>query len=80
MQRTSGYSYMRVAAIQINVHLAGENPANTPHAFHNRSTYGLRPYVPHVVYVWQPFAGPQQDWTDALLPRKNAPNSTSQLG
>jgi hypothetical protein len=28
------YSYPRVVAIQIDVHHAGENPTNTPHAFH----------------------------------------------
>jgi hypothetical protein len=27
------YSYPRVATIQINVHPAGENLINTPHAF-----------------------------------------------
>jgi hypothetical protein len=30
--------------------------------------------------MWQHFAGRQQGWTDALLPRKSAPNSTSQPG
>jgi hypothetical protein len=29
--------------------------------------------------TWQPFTSHQQGWTDALLPRKSAPNSTSQL-
>jgi hypothetical protein len=43
------YSYMRVAAIQIDVHLAGENSTNTTHAFHAQSAYGPRPYISHMV-------------------------------
>jgi hypothetical protein len=31
-------------------------------------------------HMWQPFASHQQGWTDALLPRKSAPDSTSQPG
>jgi hypothetical protein len=31
--------------IRIDVHLAGENLTNMPHAFHARSVYGPRPYV-----------------------------------
>jgi hypothetical protein len=30
--------------------------------------------------TWQPFMSHQQDWTDAMLLRKSAPNSTSQPG
>jgi hypothetical protein len=30
------YSYLRVAVIRIDVHPTGENPINTPHAFHTR--------------------------------------------
>jgi hypothetical protein len=26
--------------------------------------------------TWRPFTGRQQGWTDALLPRKSAPNTT----
>jgi hypothetical protein len=43
------YSYSRVAAIQINIHPAGENPTNMPHASHTQSVYGFRPYISHVV-------------------------------
>jgi hypothetical protein len=43
------YSYPRVAVIQINVHLTGENPTNMPHASHAQSTYGPKPYVSHAV-------------------------------
>jgi hypothetical protein len=31
-------------------------------------------------HTWQPFTLTQQSWTDSLLPRKSAPDSTSQLG
>jgi hypothetical protein len=45
---TSGYSYLRVATIRIDVHPAGENPTNTPHASHAQCmvldhTYFTRP-------------------------------------
>jgi hypothetical protein len=43
------YSYMRVAAIQIDVYLAGENSTNTTHAFYAQSAYGPRPYISHMV-------------------------------
>jgi hypothetical protein len=49
------YSYPRVAMIQIDVYPAGENTTNTLHAFYAQSAYGHRPYVSHVVYVYQPF-------------------------
>jgi hypothetical protein len=34
LPQTSGYSCLWVAAIWIDLHLAGENLTNTPHAFH----------------------------------------------
>jgi hypothetical protein len=34
LPETSGYSYLRVAMIQIDVHPAGENLNNMPHALH----------------------------------------------
>jgi hypothetical protein len=43
------YSYSRVTVVQIDVHPVGENPTNTPHAFHAQSMYGLRPYISHAV-------------------------------
>jgi hypothetical protein len=43
------YSYPRVTAIQINVHLTGENPTNMSHASHAQSAYDPRPYVSHAV-------------------------------
>jgi hypothetical protein len=57
-----------------------ENLINTPHIFHSRSMYGPWPYISHVVHVSQPFTSHQYGWTDALLPRKSVPNSTSQPG
>jgi hypothetical protein len=45
------YSYSRVVAIGIDVHLAGENLTNTARAFHAQSTYGHRLYVSHVIHV-----------------------------
>jgi hypothetical protein len=45
------YSYPRVVVIRIDVHPARENPTNTLHTFHARSTYDHRPYVTHVVYI-----------------------------
>jgi hypothetical protein len=56
------YSYLRVAAILIDVHPAGENLINTPHAFHARSEYGPRPYILHGPHR-QPFFIPQEDKT-----------------
>jgi hypothetical protein len=75
LPRTSGYSYTRVAAIQTDVHHAGENSTNMTHAFHAQSAYDS-----HVVRVQQPFISHQQSWTGALLPRKSAPAFTSQPG
>jgi hypothetical protein len=43
------HSYPRVVVIQIDVYPVGENPTNTPYTSHAQSTYGLRPYVSHMV-------------------------------
>jgi hypothetical protein len=56
------------------------NLINTLHAFHAWSAYDHQPYISHVVRIQQPFASHQQGWTDALLSRKSAPDSTSQAG
>jgi hypothetical protein len=56
------YSYPRVAAIQIDVHPAGENPIDTPHAFHARFAYGPGPYISRGPRR-QPFASPHKDET-----------------
>jgi hypothetical protein len=68
LPQTSGYSYSRVTAIQIDVHPAGKNPTNTPHASHAQSTYGSGPYVSHVVHIWQPCA-----LSSAVMDRATAP-------
>jgi hypothetical protein len=64
------YSYLRVAAIQIDVHPAGQNLTNMPHAFHARSTYDPRPYVSHMVYVYQPFIKSSITMDRATTPEK----------
>jgi hypothetical protein len=44
-------------------------------------TPGVRSMLPAGgPYTWQPFTSRQQGWTDALLPRKSVPDSTSQPG
>jgi hypothetical protein len=49
---------------------------------HTLSTLGLRMALDHTYLTWSTYSnlswGCQQGWTDALLPRKNAPDSTSQ--
>jgi hypothetical protein len=43
------YSYLRVVSIRIDVHPVGENPIDTPHAFHVQSVYGPILYISRVV-------------------------------
>jgi hypothetical protein len=45
------YSYMRVAVIQIDIHIAGENLTSKPHVFYAQSAYGPSPYVSYVVHI-----------------------------
>jgi hypothetical protein len=54
------YSYSRVVAIWINIHSVGENPINTPHAFHARFAYDPRPYI-SCSPCRQPFVSPHKD-------------------
>jgi hypothetical protein len=64
------YTYPRVTTIQIDVHPTGENPINTPHAFHARSAYCPRPYIscgPH----GQPFASPDDVKMDPYTRKKS---------
>jgi hypothetical protein len=56
------YSYPRVAVIQIDVHPGGENPINTPHAFHAWFAYGPGPYISRGLHR-QPCASPHKDET-----------------
>jgi hypothetical protein len=56
------YSYLRVAAIRIDVHPAGQNLINTSHAFHTRFMYGPGPYISHGTHR-QPFASLHKDET-----------------
>jgi hypothetical protein len=64
------YSYPRVTAIQIDVHLVGENPINTPHAFHARFAYGPGPHISHGPRR-QPFASPHKDETYPYTQKKS---------
>jgi hypothetical protein len=59
LPQTSGYLYLRVAAIRIDVHHVGENPNNTPHMLptlvHACPTHtfcGQSPYV--TTFHWLP--------------------------
>jgi hypothetical protein len=45
-----------------------------------QSTYTRRMLPAGGPHMWQPFTSHQQGWTDALLPRKSSPDSTSQPG
>jgi hypothetical protein len=42
------------------------------------ATYAQRTLPAGGPHTWHPFMSHQQGWTDALLPRKSAPDSTSQ--
>jgi hypothetical protein len=48
--------------------------------FPRQSTYARRTLPMGDPHTWQPFVSHQQGWTDALLLRKIAPDSTSQPG
>jgi hypothetical protein len=64
------YSYLRVMAIQIDVHHAEENPINMPHAFHTQFTYGPRPYISRGTDR-QPFASPHKEETGPYTREKS---------
>jgi hypothetical protein len=59
-----------VAAIRINVHPAGENSIDTPHAFHARFTYGSGPYI-SLGPRSQSFASPHKDETYSYTREKS---------
>jgi hypothetical protein len=46
--------------------------------FPQQSTYATRILPTGGPHTWQPSTLAQQSWTDSLLPRKSAPDSTSQ--
>jgi hypothetical protein len=64
LPQTSGYSYLRAAAIRINVHPSGENPINM---ICTLPTGGPR--------TWQYSTSRQQGWTESLLLRKRVPDT-----
>jgi hypothetical protein len=78
LPRTSGYSYPRVAVIWIDIHPAGETWYTWHVCFLHRSMYATRTLSTGSPRTSQPFTLTQQSWTDLLLPRKIAPDSTSQ--
>jgi hypothetical protein len=61
LPRTSGYSYPRVAAIEIDVHPTGENPTNTtrtlPTPVHVRLVYASCERSPYVATLHKSSAG-----------------------
>jgi hypothetical protein len=79
MKTISGYSYLRVAVIQIDIHPVGE----TWSTHHMHSMLDPRMALDHTYLTWSTYSNLlwscQQRWTDALLSRKSAPNSTSQF-
>jgi hypothetical protein len=60
--------------------LQGKTRSTRHVRFPRQSTYARRMLPAGGSRTWQPFVSRQQGWTDALLPRKSAPNSTSQPG
>jgi hypothetical protein len=64
------YSYLSVAVIRIDVHPAGENSTNTPHASYTRSTYDPQPYISHTVRESQPFVKSSAAMNIATAPEK----------
>jgi hypothetical protein len=55
--------------IQIDVHPTGENPTNTPYAFHAWFAYGPRPYISHglrrTTFHWL-----SQSWNKPINPEE----------
>jgi hypothetical protein len=60
------YSYPRVMAIRIDVHPAGKNQTNTPHAS-------------HAVNIWQPFVKSSTDLYRSTTHEKKCSRNNSQL-
>jgi hypothetical protein len=66
--------------IRIDVHHIGETWYTRHVRFPRQSTYATLTLPTGGPHMWQPFTLTQQCWTDSLLPRKSAPDSTSQPG
>jgi hypothetical protein len=75
LPQTSGYSYSRVAAIQNDVHPAGE----TQPTRHTLSTLSQHMVHDHTYLMWSTYSNIsyscQQIWTDSLHPRRRAPDT-----
>jgi hypothetical protein len=70
LPQISGYSYLRVTVIQINVHPAGENPTNTPRTLptpvHAHPAYAFCRQFPYVTtFHWLP-----RSWNRHLHPEE----------
>jgi hypothetical protein len=70
LPQTSGYSYLRVTVIWIDVHPVGETPIHTTRTLHTpvhiRSAYASCGSP----QTWQPFTSHQQHWTNPVAPEK----------
>jgi hypothetical protein len=82
--QTSGYSYLRVAVIGINVHLAGKNPTNTtrmlPTPVQIRPAYascGRSPYVANFCEMPIDLARSHCSWEKGLLTQSTARQLTN---
>jgi hypothetical protein len=73
------YSYLRVAAIRIDVYHVGKNTTNTSQASHAQSAYGPRPYISHVVNTYQPFTKSSTDLYRSTTLEKKGSQHNPQL-
>jgi hypothetical protein len=74
LPQTSGYSYLRVAVIRIDVHPVGENSTNTPRTLPTLVHVGPRTLPTSGPRTWQPSMSHRQSWIESLLLRKSAPD------
>jgi hypothetical protein len=64
--------------IRIDIHPVGKIWYTWHIRFPRQSTYATHTLPAGGPHTWQPFMLAQQSWIDSLLPRKSAPDSTSQ--
>jgi hypothetical protein len=69
------YSYLRVAAIRIDVHHTRKNPTNTLHVFHAQFTYGPGPYISRGPCK-KPFASPHKNEICPYTQKKSCQSKT----
>jgi hypothetical protein len=68
--QTSGYSYLRVTAIQIDVHPTGKTQQTWHVHFPRQSKYARRTLSTSDPRTWQPFTSHRQDWANITAPEK----------